>query len=48
MDKAGAYAIQGGAKSFVTKLEGFESTVIGLPIAVLETEMLSLGIAEQD
>lgn len=31
MDKAGAYAIQGGAKGFVTKLNGSLSNVIGLP-----------------
>ena len=31
MDKAGAYAIQGGAAKFVTALEGDRDTVIGLP-----------------
>ncbi len=36
MDKAGAYAIQGGAAKFVTKLEGSRNNVIGLP-----TEKLS-------
>ena len=32
MDKAGAYAIQGGAKDFVTKVEGDLEAVIGLPL----------------
>jgi septum formation protein len=31
-DKAGGYAVQGGARSFVTKIVGSESNVIGLPI----------------
>lgn len=32
MDKAGAYAIQGGAKEFVEKIEGSLTNVIGLPM----------------
>ena len=32
MDKAGAYAIQGGAAGFVERIEGLESNVIGLPV----------------
>jgi septum formation protein len=39
MDKAGAYAIQGGASGFVEKVEGSISNVIGLPLELLE-EML--------
>jgi septum formation protein len=35
MDKAGAYAIQGGAAEFVERLEGDQDTVIGLPIALV-------------
>lgn len=31
MDKAGAYALQGGAAAWVTKIEGDPETVIGLP-----------------
>jgi nucleoside triphosphate pyrophosphatase len=31
MDKAGAYALQGGAAAWVTKIEGDRETVIGLP-----------------
>jgi septum formation protein len=35
MDKAGAYAIQGGAKDFVQKIEGSWSNVVGLPVELL-------------
>ncbi|MBV1931709.1 MAG: Maf family protein, partial [Porticoccaceae bacterium] len=43
--KAGAYAIQGRAASFVTKIEGSYSGVVGLPL--LETlELLeSYGVS---
>ncbi len=40
MDKAGAYAIQGGAGAFVTSIEGSFSNVMGLPIEAL-TQMLA-------
>ena len=36
MDKAGAYAIQGGAFSFVEATQGSKSNVIGLPLERLE------------
>lgn len=36
MDKAGAYAIQAGAASFVQSIEGTKSNVIGLPVERLE------------
>lgn len=39
MDKAGAYAIQGGARLFVRSLDGELANVIGLPISVV-TELL--------
>lgn len=35
LDKAGAYAYQGGATRFVTRLEGDSDTVIGLPLALV-------------
>lgn len=35
LDKAGAYAIQGGAAAFVERLEGDRDTVIGLPMALV-------------
>ena len=36
LDKAGAYAYQGGAAAFVTQLDGDAGTVIGLPLAPLQ------------
>lgn len=36
MDKAGAYAIQGGASGFVQEVRGSTSNVIGLPLEILE------------
>jgi septum formation protein len=35
MDKAGAYAIQGLASRFVTRIRGSYSNVVGLPIALV-------------
>lgn len=35
MDKAGAYAIQGGAGAFVDRIEGSFENVMGLPIQLL-------------
>jgi septum formation protein len=35
MDKAGAYAIQGLASRFVTRIEGSYSNVVGLPVATV-------------
>lgn len=35
MDKAGAYALQGGAAAWVTRIEGDQETVIGLPTRVV-------------
>jgi septum formation protein len=40
MDKAGAYAIQGGAAKFVTNVKGSITNVIGLPMELL-LEILS-------
>ncbi|HKI61952.1 MAG TPA: Maf family protein [Mariprofundaceae bacterium] len=34
LDKAGAYAVQGGAASFIEAIEGPLDNVIGLPVAV--------------
>lgn len=39
MDKAGAYAIQGGASRWVTRIEGCYFNVVGLPVALV-TQML--------
>ncbi len=39
MDKAGAYAIQGGAAKFVTSHTGSWSNVVGLPLEKLESAL---------
>lgn len=45
MDKAGAYAIQGGASGFVQSVEGELSTVIGMPVERLEEELITARLA---
>ena len=35
MDKAGAYAIQGFASRFVTRIDGSYSNVVGLPVSIV-------------
>lgn len=42
LDKAGAYAVQGGAAAFVERLDGDRDTVIGLPMALVR-RLLALG-----
>lgn len=37
MDKAGAYAIQGGAGAFVERIEGSFENVMGLPVQTLQS-----------
>jgi nucleoside triphosphate pyrophosphatase len=41
MDKAGAYAIQGGASRWTDRIEGEYSNVVGLPLSLV-TEMLKV------
>lgn len=45
LDKAGAYAIQGGAKGFVSRLDGAVDTVVGLPVALTKALLSRLGSA---
>lgn len=47
MDKAGAYAIQGGAAKFVVKVEGDYDNVVGLPVEALRASLVSHGWAEE-
>lgn len=42
-DKAGAYAVQGLAARFVTRIEGSYSNVVGLPIALVYSMLNELG-----
>jgi MAF protein len=42
-DKAGAYAIQGIAKKFITKIEGDLSNAVGLPVNSILRELKKLG-----
>lgn len=43
LDKAGAYAIQGGAKGFVSSYEGSWSNIVGLPIEAVAARWKTLG-----
>jgi len=43
-DKAGAYAIQGLASRFVTRIEGSYSNVVGLPVALVYRMCTAAGI----
>ena len=44
LDKAGAYAIQGQAAQFITKLEGSYSSVMGLPLYETAKLLREFGI----
>ena len=44
MDKAGAYAIQGGAGAFVTRIHGDYDNVVGLPVALIQAMCRAAGI----
>ncbi len=43
-DKAGAYAIQGGAMPFVTRVDGDLSNVIGLPLWTVGEMLAAFGV----
>lgn len=42
MDKAGAYAIQGGASHMVKEIRGSYTNVVGLPLCEVHEELISL------
>lgn len=44
MDKAGAYAIQGGCSLWIKGIEGAYSTVVGFPVARFYHELLKAGV----
>ena len=46
MDKAGAYAAQGMASAFITRIEGSYTNVVGLPTAEVAGLLLTLGAIE--
>lgn len=50
MDKAGAYGIQGGSLSFISKVEGSYSNVVGFPLSrfVLESEKFFRSISKSE
>jgi septum formation protein len=43
-DKAGAYAVQGLASRFVTRIEGSYSNVVGLPVALVYEMLTALRV----
>ena len=47
MDKAGAYAIQGRAAAFVTRINGSYTNVVGLPLAEVVDVLRRIGLAFQ-
>ena len=44
MDKAGAYAIQGGAAPFVAALDGEFENVVGFPVAEVGEMLKAFGL----
>jgi septum formation protein len=45
LDKAGAYAIQGGAAGFVERVDGDYDNVVGLPLALVRRLLEEIGFA---
>jgi len=47
MDKAGAYAIQGGASRWTDRIEGEWSNVVGLPLSLVTDLLRTCGLLNQ-
>ena len=47
LDRAGSYAIQGGAGAFVESIEGSYSNVMGLPIETVTEALARVGVIPQ-
>lgn len=45
MDKAGAYAIQGGAGRFARRVRGEYSNIVGLPVSLLRALLRRMGVS---
>ncbi|NCX79949.1 MAG: Maf-like protein, partial [Actinobacteria bacterium] len=45
LDKAGAYAVQGEAAAFVASVNGHITTVIGLPVRLVERLLAPFGLS---
>lgn len=48
LDKAGAYAIQGGAASFVARIDGPYDNVVGLPLEIVRRLLCRVRAATND
>ncbi|MBR2661323.1 MAG: Maf family protein [Clostridiales bacterium] len=48
MDKAGAYALQGKAGSWVTRINGSDTSVIGLPLYLVRRMLIRSGFPLND
>jgi len=47
MDKAGAYAIQGGASRWTDRIEGEFSNVVGLPLSLVTEMLITTGLIKR-
>jgi septum formation protein len=47
MDKAGAYAIQGGASRWADRIEGEFSNVVGLPLSLVTDMFITAGLMKR-
>ncbi|NDG77642.1 MAG: Maf-like protein, partial [Acidimicrobiia bacterium] len=45
LDKAGAYAVQGEAAAFVASVNGHITTVVGLPVQLVERLLAPFGLS---